>query len=411
MPALDLFGQDFSKPKAEVVQKAEEKQAITASSFFGTAFNTAAENAKEVTEGSIVEKGISSALSFFGVEFNTNKPPPAVEPVTPTKAKPITVESLIPALIQTESGGNHKAINKITGATGITQVLPKVGAKPGYGVKPLQNQTEGEYIRFTTDYLKAMVKKFDGDVEKAVAAYNYGGVNVDKLVDKHGDSWKDKLPLETRNYLKKVMPALEVKRKETGLPSFFDPTTDYVANRKLPITDYKTLEKEGKLKNLSEASNQFLQDNAFKISTYDKKGSDVAGFVYPKKDRLYLGSDDANTAIHEGEHIRQDSPESLHDKNMEAMRNGKISPSKALFEYAKKNHRTTAVWEVFNSSNAFDDNSEFFANLQAFDKQDLKGKNWGDTAFYKKLEKDVGEKEARTMMTDALLTLARKGKH
>ena len=135
----------------------------------------------------------------------------AAVPITPKADKPtISVDSIMPSLIRAESQGKHtddkgNLIKSSAGALGITQVLPKVGAKPGYGVTPLRNQTEEEYIRFSKDYLGAMVKEFDGDYEKAVAAYNGGVGTVKAAITKYGDKWKEKVPQETRDYITKVL--------------------------------------------------------------------------------------------------------------------------------------------------------------------------------------------------------------
>nr|WP_265316173.1 lytic transglycosylase domain-containing protein [Yersinia ruckeri] len=50
-------------------------------------------------------------------------------------------------------------------------------------------------------YLADLLKDFDGDVNQAVASYNWGQGNVKK----HG---LGKAPAETRNYLQKIMPGL-----------------------------------------------------------------------------------------------------------------------------------------------------------------------------------------------------------
>lgn len=87
-------------------------------------------------------------------------------------------DKLLPFLIQQESGGNPNAVSS-KGATGVTQVMPRTGADPGYGVKPMQNQSVAEQTRFGKDYLTAMLDKYDGNVEKALAAYNAGPGAVD----------------------------------------------------------------------------------------------------------------------------------------------------------------------------------------------------------------------------------------
>jgi hypothetical protein len=118
--------------------------------------------------------------------------------------------TLFDALIRAESGGRHYAkdgslLSSNKGALGITQVMPKTGADPGYGVTPLRNQTEEEYRRFGQDYLSAMLSEFGGDQRKALAAYNAGPGAVQDAVRNGGSGWLDRLPKETQNYVSSIM--------------------------------------------------------------------------------------------------------------------------------------------------------------------------------------------------------------
>lgn len=118
---------------------------------------------------------------------------------------------LIPNLQQVESGGRHinpqtmQLIESDKGAKGITGIMPATGVDPGYGVRPLQNWSKQESIRFSTDYIKAMLVQFDGDTEKALAAYNWGPVVLKSHLKKHGANWKETLPKETKDYIQRVM--------------------------------------------------------------------------------------------------------------------------------------------------------------------------------------------------------------
>lgn len=116
---------------------------------------------------------------------------------------------LFAALVKAESGGAHttdsgELLTSSVGAKGITQVMPKTGTNPGYGVKPLQNQSKEEYLRFGQDYLNAMLTEFSGDPQKAVAAYNWGPDNVKSAVAQYGDQWIQHVPRETQNEIAKV---------------------------------------------------------------------------------------------------------------------------------------------------------------------------------------------------------------
>ena len=121
-------------------------------------------------------------------------------------------ETVFSKLIQAESRGQHtdksgKLITSSAGATGISQLMGPTAAKPGYGVEPLKDKSEAEYLRVGRDYLKAMLKEFDGDYRKAVAAYNAGPGNIKKAVAKGGVKWEDHLPKpsETKPYMKKIL--------------------------------------------------------------------------------------------------------------------------------------------------------------------------------------------------------------
>ena len=109
-------------------------------------------------------------------------------------------DNLLNALIKQESGGNINAVSP-KGARGLTQIMPSTGKNPGYGVKPLQNDSEGEQLRFTRDYMGALLKENKGDLNKALAAYNAGQGNVNK----YGGVPPFK---ETQNYVKNILNTL-----------------------------------------------------------------------------------------------------------------------------------------------------------------------------------------------------------
>jgi hypothetical protein len=125
-----------------------------------------------------------------------------------------------------ESGNRHMdaAGNLITspvGAQGVTQVMPRTGANPGYGVRPLRNNSQEEYERFARDYLSAMLREFQGDYEKALAAYNAGPGNVNRAISRaraEGGAWKDFLPKpqETLPFLDKILGGAGVERRPAG---------------------------------------------------------------------------------------------------------------------------------------------------------------------------------------------------
>lgn len=139
---------------------------------------------------------------------------PSTEIVPPKKAKPsdLQFDQVFAKLINAESGGKQfdrqgNLLTSPVGAEGVTQVMPKTGKKPGFGVEPMKDKSRAEFERFGKDYLRAMLNEFDGDYAKALAAYNAGHGNVKKAVKEGGENWMNFLPKkeETIPYVQKIL--------------------------------------------------------------------------------------------------------------------------------------------------------------------------------------------------------------
>ena len=99
------------------------------------------------------------------------------------------------------------------GAQFAMQVMKDTNRDPGFGVVPAKNNSPEESNRVGRDYFDAMMKKYNGDKEKASAAYNAGPGRVDSKIakaEKTGKDWKELLPRETRNYIKKFNKGTQV---------------------------------------------------------------------------------------------------------------------------------------------------------------------------------------------------------
>lgn len=100
--------------------------------------------------------------------------------------------ALVKAVIGVESGGNPAAVSR-KGALGLMQLVPATAERFGVGdaFDPAQNVEGG------TRYLRTLLNRYNGDLERALAAYNAG----ENAVERSGGV--PNIP-ETRNYVQRV---------------------------------------------------------------------------------------------------------------------------------------------------------------------------------------------------------------
>lgn len=155
-----------------------------------------------------------------GVEFAEGTRGLNIEAAGASGDYALQAELLQDAVIHQESRGNHNAVSPV-GATGIMQLMPGTAMSPGFGVRniftvarslgvPVSGETEqvaqelmrNEQVNKTmgTEYLSTMLERYNGDVSRALVAYNWGPGNA--------DNWNGNpasLPKETQGYLKNIL--------------------------------------------------------------------------------------------------------------------------------------------------------------------------------------------------------------
>jgi len=115
---------------------------------------------------------------------------------------------LVDRVEQQESGGDQSAVSS-AGAVGVMQVMPDTAPEAAKlaGVKwdPQAYRTDANYNRLLgIAYLSEMLRRYDGDVEKALAAYNAGPGSVENALATNGDNWLGALPPETQDYVARI---------------------------------------------------------------------------------------------------------------------------------------------------------------------------------------------------------------
>jgi len=125
---------------------------------------------------------------------------------------------VIAALMAQESTFDPK-IRSAANAWGLMQILPTTGARVArqLDLRPFSTAslTRPEInVRLGTQYFADLVRRFNGNVAAALAAYNAGENRVDRwLVERPGldrDEFVDSIPFpETQGYVKKILGTAE----------------------------------------------------------------------------------------------------------------------------------------------------------------------------------------------------------
>lgn len=117
---------------------------------------------------------------------------------------PGEMDDLLHGVMMTESSGNPLAYNAKSGAAGAYQFKPGTARDVGLRVdSQVDERLDPEKARAAAAiYMRQLLKRYDGNVDNALRAYNWGMGNVDKWIANGSD--ESQLPKETRDYTGKV---------------------------------------------------------------------------------------------------------------------------------------------------------------------------------------------------------------
>lgn len=108
-------------------------------------------------------------------------------------------EGLLSTIGYNESRYNPNAVSP-AGATGLMQLMPPTAKE--YGVDARDPYAS---IDAAGKKMAGLIKYYNGDMAKAVAAYNYGEGNLNRAIRKAGDNWLSATPRETQLYVSNVL--------------------------------------------------------------------------------------------------------------------------------------------------------------------------------------------------------------
>ncbi len=134
-------------------------------------------------------------ISYKSLATETTSQPPLDDIIDRAANRYGVDQELIRAVIRTESGFNPDAVSPV-GAQGLMQLMPETAKDLG-----VDNPFDAEQnVMGGTRYLRQLMDRYEGDLDRTLAAYNWGMGNVERR-------GLEQMPRETRNYLAKVKKA------------------------------------------------------------------------------------------------------------------------------------------------------------------------------------------------------------
>ncbi|MDM2739551.1 transglycosylase SLT domain-containing protein [Citrobacter sp. Cu096] len=189
-------------------------------------------NIKDSAESSLnyAKRNMGDMLRGIGIDTDLGRKPGAVNGDNIQWDIPGSTDILADAIRKVESSdGAHLYSPK--GAVGEYQIMADTGRELGLRIdSQVDERLDPEKSRAATlSYISKLLKKYDGNLNDALMAYNWGMGNVDQWIEQgRGAGFTDKdgnwrpLPKETRDYTGKIRSAMGLsdENNSTGADSY-----------------------------------------------------------------------------------------------------------------------------------------------------------------------------------------------
>lgn len=185
---------------------------------YGTFLYNDQDNIKDSAESSLkfAERQLGDAARAIGFDTDLGRRQDAVTGNNIQWDIPGSTDGLLDSIRKVESS-NGANLYSPAGAVGEYQIMANTGRELGLRVdSQLDERLNPEKSRAAASiYISRMLKKYDGNLDDALMAYNWGPGNVDQWISQgRGDGFTDKdgnwrpLPKETKDYTGKIRYAM-----------------------------------------------------------------------------------------------------------------------------------------------------------------------------------------------------------
>ncbi|UNK62471.1 lytic transglycosylase domain-containing protein [Buttiauxella ferragutiae] len=185
---------------------------------YGTYLHNDQGNIKDSADSSLsyTKRNIGDAMRSIGIDTEYGRPEGTVLGDNIQWDIPGSTDGLLNAIRKVESSDGAKLYSP-KGAVGEYQIMADTGRELGLRIdSQVDERLDPEKSRAASSiYISKMLKKYNGNLNDSLMAYNWGPGNVDQWIKQgRGDGFTDKdgnwrpLPKETREYAGKIRSAL-----------------------------------------------------------------------------------------------------------------------------------------------------------------------------------------------------------